>query len=215
MLASVDRGLPGRHWGSNYSMKLRRCIHGGFSEFSAHPTLERYIQTLSPAAQAMFRRWDARSREKQALTAQALRVAAGLGPPGLSYDAALAQLHPAGGPASRRLSTVLLSKQARRIYSLATQSWGLWWGADDPEAERKDAESVGPIHLQWGAAIASTFSAEEARRVWHAFEGLDAELRECFARAAAECEGCKRNDGSYNCAMPAVLEPVAPWLPSL
>ena len=56
---------------------------------------------------------------------------------------------------------------------------------------------------------------EEARRVWHAFESLDAELRECFARAAAECEGCKRNDGSYNCAMPAVLEPAAPWLPSL
>jgi hypothetical protein len=213
---SYDRVLSNSlHWGSNYSTKLRRCIHGGFAEFSAYPTLEGYIHTLSPAAQAMFRRWDARSHEKRALTAQVLKVAAGLGPPGLSYDAALAQLHPGGDSASRRQSTVYLSKQARRIFSLKNNVWGLWWGADDPEAERDDAKSIGPIHLQWGEGITALFNADEARRVWRAFEGLDAQLRECFARAQADCEGCKRNDGSYNCTMPAVLEPAAPLRPNL
>ena len=71
--------------------KLRRTIHGGFAEFAHYPGLGGYMHTLSPTAQAMFRRWDKRSASKRALTAQALRVAAGLGPPGLEYAGVLSR----------------------------------------------------------------------------------------------------------------------------
>ena len=38
--------LPILHWGSNYSTKLRRTIHGGFSDFSHYPDLS-YLEHLS------------------------------------------------------------------------------------------------------------------------------------------------------------------------
>jgi hypothetical protein len=203
--------LPILHWGSNYSTKIRRTIHGGFSEFSHYPGLPDYIQTLRPAAQAMFRRWDDRSRHKMALTAAALRAAAGLGPPGLSYDAALDQLH-GGGAASRRHSTACLSKQARRVYSLANDEWGLRWGYADnsEELERNEALSMHPQTLQWGGDIAALFSPEEAAQVWAAFRPVDEALAASFAAAQAACAGFGRNDGSYNSTMPPELQPTLP-----
>ena len=40
--------LPILHWGSNYSTKLRRTIHGGFADFSHYPDLS-YLKHLSSA----------------------------------------------------------------------------------------------------------------------------------------------------------------------
>ena len=55
--------LPILHWGSNYSTKLRRTIHGGFSDFTHYPDLS-YLEHLSPAAQTTFSRWDQHSHQK-------------------------------------------------------------------------------------------------------------------------------------------------------
>ena len=83
--------------------------------------------------------------------------------------------------ASRRHSTACLSKQARRIYSLVTGTWGLRWGygangADDTgdrDAEEAEARSMHPMTLQWGAEIAADFTADEAAKVWRAFRPVD------------------------------------------
>ena len=118
-------------------------LWAGFSEVSHYPHLASYIDCLSADAQAMFRRWNTRSKLQQARTADALRAAAGLRPRcsgGISnYRAALDALHPSGRVASRAYSTACLSKLARRVYSLRCGKWGLWWergGETDSEAER-------------------------------------------------------------------------------
>ena len=43
--------LPLLHWASDYSTKVRRTVHGGFSEFNYYPGLDSYLHTLSPTAQ--------------------------------------------------------------------------------------------------------------------------------------------------------------------
>ena len=90
-LCSADI-LPILHWASNYSSewraflrlleafcarifpvsltsgapsaRLRRTIHGGFAEFTHYPALEDYLPILCEPAQAMFRRWEERSKAK-------------------------------------------------------------------------------------------------------------------------------------------------------
>ena len=66
----LNRGRRGRlypallHWGSNYSTRLRRTVHGGFSIFTTHPDL-RFLPTLarrsgllsSAGTRAVARRW--------------------------------------------------------------------------------------------------------------------------------------------------------------
>ena len=46
------------------SARLRRTIHGGFAEFTHYPALEDYLPILCEPAQAMFRRWEERSKAK-------------------------------------------------------------------------------------------------------------------------------------------------------
>ncbi len=65
--------LPLLHWGSRYNAKMRRTIHGGFSEFTTHKELP-FLEHLSRASQESFRRWNGRSTQKFEQIEAALRA---------------------------------------------------------------------------------------------------------------------------------------------
>lgn len=72
-------------------------------------------------------------------------------------------------------------------------------------AERQECKSMHPMTLQFGTALAERFDAEEALQLWRVFKPVDDALRANFSESATECEGCGRNDGSYNTRMPHEL----------
>ena len=74
------------------------------------------------------------------------------------------------------------------------------WGA-----ERQECESMHPMTLQFGVALARRFTAEEALQLWRVFQPVDDALCALFSESATECKGCGRNDGSYNARMPHEL----------
>ena len=154
--------LPILHWGSNYSTKLRRTIHGGFSDFSHYPDLS-YLKHLSATAQNTFTRWDQHSQKKLGQTEAALRAA--MQKDGAAYRAALNALHPGRGPKGRLHSTLFLSKAARRIHHLKRPDF-----AALPDQDQHYATSMHPMTLQWGQSIADRFSAAEANALWARFE---------------------------------------------
>ena len=161
--------LPILHWGSNYSTKLRRTIHGGFSDFTHYPDLD-YLAHLSPQAQTTFERWESRSQHKKNLTDTVLRTA--LKKEGDAYLAALDDLHPGRGRKGQLQSTYFLSKAARRIYNLKRPDF-----AELPEAEQSRATSMHPMTLQWGQSFADRFSKEEAAALWERFKPIDDALQ--------------------------------------
>ena len=97
------------HWGSNYSRKLRRTVHGGFSPFALRDG-DPFTQYLNPNVQEVFHRWEAQSRRKQDLTEAALRAA--LSADAIGYDMALDGLRPGVGSKGKLLQTVFLTKAA-------------------------------------------------------------------------------------------------------
>lgn len=161
--------LPILHWGSNYSTKLRRTIHGGFSDFTHYPDLS-YLEYLSPAAQTTFTRWDQHSHQKLGQTEAALRAA--LQKDGAAYCAALDALHPSLGPKGQLQSTLFLSKAARRINHLKRPDF-----AALPAQDQRYATSMHPMTLQWGQRIADRFSAAEAAALWARFKPVDDALQ--------------------------------------
>lgn len=160
--------LPILHWGSNYSTRLRRTIHGGFSTFTPYPTSS-YWKHLSTPAQATFARWAQRSTEMEDHTASALRAA--ISKDGAAYRAALDRLHPDRGEKGRMLTTVFLCKAACFIYLKKRPAAKI---ADDL---RRRSASAHPITLNWGPEFADRFSAEEADVLWERFQMLDALLQ--------------------------------------
>ncbi len=161
--------LPILHWGSNYSTKLRRTIHGGFSDFTHYPDLS-YLEQLSPAAQTTFTRWDQHSQQKLGQTEAVLRAA--LQKDGAAYRTVLDTLHPGRGPKGQLQSTLFLSKAARRIHHLKCPDF-----AALPAQDQRYATSMHPMTLQWGQLIADRFSAAEAAALWARFEPLDDALQ--------------------------------------
>lgn len=161
--------LPILHWGSNYSPRMRRTIHGGFSDFVLYPDLS-YTRFLSPEGQAAFARWEARSREKQRHTEAALRaVIAHNGP---AYLAALDQLHPGRGEKGQLLSTVFFSKLVQVIRVAKHPE------VDDiPQDLRHRLGGSHPITLNWGPQFADRFTTAEADTLWARFKPLDRLLR--------------------------------------
>ena len=71
--------------------------------------------------------------------------------------------------------------------------------------ERQECNSMHPMTLQFGTALATRFHAEEATAIWRVFKPVDGALRSSFSKSAKECQGCGRNDGSYNSSMPHEL----------
>lgn len=161
--------LPILHWGSNYSTRLRRTIHGGFSTFTLYPDLN-YAQHLSPAAQAAFARWERRSARLQDCTEAALRAV--LGKDGAGYRSALEQLHPGRGEKGRMLTTVFLCKAACAILLQKRPDW-----EGVPVDLRQRLGGSHSITLNWGPDFAGRFSREEAETLWARFKGLDALLQ--------------------------------------
>lgn len=157
--------LPLLHWGSRYNARMRRTIHGGFSEYTTFKDLP-YLEHLSPASQESFQRWNKRSQRNLDLIEDALRAA--LSGQGSAYKAALQRLHPGRGENGRLLSTIFLSKSAKRIHHLKSPNFDTL-----PQQERLWAESIHPTTLQWGRPLANRFTQKEAGKLWASFKFVD------------------------------------------
>ena len=161
--------LPILHWGSNYSTRLRRTIHGGFSTFTHYPDLS-YLECLSAPAQDTFRRWDQRSTHMMGYTESALRAV--IEKDSAAYHAGLEKLHPGRGEKGKLQSTIFLSKTARGIAHFRRPDFDRL-----PEQDPNFAPSVHPMTLQWGVPLADRFSPKEAKILWQRFKPLDDSLQ--------------------------------------
>ncbi|MCY3760373.1 MAG: phytanoyl-CoA dioxygenase family protein [Gemmatimonadetes bacterium] len=163
--------LPILHWGSRYDRTLRRTLHGGFSTHTQVRDLS-YAEHLSAPARERFERWNRRSGRTQDLTEAALRAA--IAGDGARYREVLDQLHPGRGARGEALTTVYMSKSARRIYDLRGPGAG-----KVPESRRNMALFEHPITLHWGGEFAGRFCPEEAEALWERLrpveEGVQAE----------------------------------------
>ena len=161
--------LPILHWGSNYSPKMRRTIHGGFSTHTSIKDLS-FTNYTSPQAQEAFARWNDRSEQMEQHTEDALRAV--LAKDSTAYLSALDSLHPWRAEKGRILSTVFLCKAALAIRL-----------HKDPPlqniAEDLQRRLLGthPITLNWGSKFAERFTSDEARLLWEHFSPLETLLQ--------------------------------------
>ena len=163
------------HWGSNYSKKRRRTLHGGHAIFSDNKGIA-CAPHLSPAARDLFSRFDQRKVQPQNATEAALRAI--LDRDAGSYYAALETLQPGAGSAGQRVLTIYLCK-AVQLMRIAT-------GVDAgnvPERLKNAASGTHPISLNWGPAFADRFTGSELEELWQRCRYIDARLlntEECF-----------------------------------
>ena len=173
--------LPILHWGSNYSTRLRRTIHGGFSSFTHYPDLG-YLPHLAADARETFGRWQQRSAQTLLRTEVALRAVLDVN--AAAYHAALEALHPGSGPQAKRQSTILLSKSARRIHDLKRPDFDSL-----PEQDRANATGVHPMTMQWGVGLAECFTSAEADSLWDRFRWVDECLQDDTEATAPGFQG--------------------------
>ena len=162
--------LPILHWGSNYSRKMRRTIHGGFANYTHYPSFD-YIEYLSPEVQEKFDRWNTRSIQMQASCEEALRAA--MNKDSTAYHTALEKLHPERGEKGNMLSTVFLCKAA----CFVALEHGYELTDDIPDELRNRGKGFHAITLNWGPPFAERFTKEEAGTLWERFNPLDARLK--------------------------------------
>ena len=157
------------HWGSNYSAKLRRTLHGGHSIFTDYPDLN-FTRFLSSQARDTFAAWSQRSVKMQDVTESALRAAINADVP--AYHAALEALQPGAGENGKMVLTIYLSKAAYHIHLLKDPD------ADNlpPEVLRR-ASGLHSITINWGPEFANRFSQADADVLWQRFKTLDAKLQ--------------------------------------
>ncbi len=152
------------HWGSNYSPKLRRTVHGGIS-VHANPRDTGFTRNLSPPAAAAFESWARLAADQRDLTEQALRGV--LDGDAAAFHVALEQLHRGAGPAAKLALTACLGEAARHIHLLKQP------GFDDlPEDVQRQATHLHPLTLGWGPAFGDRFSDAEADELWRRFDWL-------------------------------------------
>ena len=152
------------HWGSNYSTKLRRTVHGGIS-VHAMPRDPGFTRHLSPSSAAAFQTWNRRAAEQRDLTAQALRGV--LDGDAAAFRTALEGLHPGAGPASKLTLTACLAEAARHIHLLRQTDFD-----ELPEDLQREAKSLHPLTLGWGPDFGERFSDAEADELWRRFDWL-------------------------------------------
>ena len=157
------------HWGSNYSAKLRRTIHGGHTIFPYYPDLN-FTQFLSPEARQTFENWTQESNRMQDLTESALRAI--LQKDAEAYREAVENLQPGAGEKGKMVLAIYLSKAAYHIHILKSPD------SDKlpPEVHRR-ASSPHSISINWGPQFADRFSKAEADLLWQRFKALDAKLQ--------------------------------------
>lgn len=161
--------LPLLHWGSNYSPRLRRTIHGGFSTHTSIDDLS-FAEHLSTGTAAAFERWNQRSVEMKGHTEEALRAVVECD--GEGYNAALNRLHPGRGEKGKMLTTVFLCKAALAIRLAKNAPY-----PDVPDELSRRLRGAHPITLNWGPAFTKRFEESEAETLWKRFEPLDRLLR--------------------------------------
>ena len=152
------------HWGSNYSPKLRRTVHGGVA-VHAMPRDPGFTRHLSPSAAAAFQTWNRRAAEQRDLTAQALQGVLDGG--AAAFRTALEGLHPGAGPASKLTLTACLAEAARHIHLLRQPDFD-----ELPEDLQREAKSLHPLTLGWGPDFGEWFSDAEADELWRRFDWL-------------------------------------------
>jgi ectoine hydroxylase-related dioxygenase (phytanoyl-CoA dioxygenase family) len=157
------------HWGSNYSTKLRRTIHGGHTIFPYYPDLN-FAQFLSPAARQIFEDWTRESNRMQDLTESALRAI--LKKDAEAYCEVVEALQPGAGEKGKMVLAIYLSKAAYHIHILKSPDLDKL-----PPEVRRRASSPHSISINWGPQFADRFSKEEADPLWQRFEVLDTKLQ--------------------------------------
>lgn len=160
---------PILHWGSNYSARLRRTVHGGFSPFAMRED-DRFVPHLKPAAQQVFRGWQRACAVKRDRTEAALRAA--LAGDAAAYDRALAALRPGAGERGKLLLTVFLTKAALFIRLRKRPELR----STVPERIAVSADAHHPITLNWGPQFAERFTAPEADLLWQRFAPMERRL---------------------------------------
>lgn len=155
---------------------MRRTIHGGFSTFTQYGN-QSYMKYLSTSAQATFDRWIQRSDQMITHTESILRAAIKKDP--AAYHASLEKLHPGRGEKGKMLSTVYLSKIAKRVYDCKKPDF-----ENIPQETRDAMIRSHPITLQWGLPLADRFSFEEARTLWDRFKPVDVRIQSDVESAA-------------------------------
>ena len=157
------------HWGSNYSTKLRRTIHGGHTIFPYYPDMD-FVEHLSPGARETFEKWDRMNANMQDQTESALRAV--LNRDADAYHNAIEALQPGAGEAGKMVLAIYLSKAAYHIQILKNPD-----SDNYPEDSRRRATTSHSISLNWGPQFADRFSATEADILWQRFATLDAQLQ--------------------------------------
>lgn len=180
--------LPLLHWGSCYSTKMRRTLHGGYSPYSHMPGLPRatsrhlfaaaagpgYCGALPPATAARFEAMGAQSDAACAIAERMLK-AAGRGDPA-ALRAAVGDWHTLGGHADRGdraavQTLIMLSKTAKRVWWLRTLPPAEL--AAMPSHDRSWCTNLHPMTVAWGAELAGRFSPEESTAAWQALAPID------------------------------------------
>lgn len=161
--------MPILHWGSNYSTKLRRTIHGGFARLT-HYADKTWFKYLSPKSQETFARWDQRSKKYVDDTEAALRAV--LAKDTEKYYAALNNLHPDRGSKGTLNLTIFCSKTAKHIYNQLCRKYDSL-----SEVEQGGISMIHPTTLQWGLKLGNRFTAEEAGMLWERFKPVDSILQ--------------------------------------
>jgi hypothetical protein len=157
------------HWGSDYSARMRRTIHGGHALFTAPDAPAPYLPHLDQRGRDIFARWSLRTERLQDLTELALRCA--IHGDARGYEAALDGLHPGVGEAGRLNLSCYLSKTAWQARMLKCRD------VEVPVVLRGLAERDHQITLNWGPAFAKRFTPAEAEALWRRFAWFDQRLR--------------------------------------
>jgi hypothetical protein len=157
------------HWGSNYSSKMRRTLHGGHSIFTHQADLS-FMRHLAPWARELFARFDEQSAQKKDLTEAALRAA--IDKDADAYWAAVEGLQPGADDNGKLVLTIYLSKTAYH-------AWILRHPEDNspPAVTRDYANTIHSITLNWGPNFCERFSRSETDVLWQRFTLLDRTLQ--------------------------------------
>ena len=165
------------HWGSNYSTKLRRTLHGGHcsiggplfpyvyqSQWDADMSFTRH---LTPSARTTFERWDRLLAAQRDLVESTLRAIVYKDEGG--FRSGLERLH--SGEKWRIVCVVLLSKLVNEMHILSRPEV-----ARLPAAERRNRLVHGG-YFNFEDNITRRFSESEVDTLAERFSALDAKLQ--------------------------------------
>ncbi len=168
------------HWGSAYSPKIRRTIHGGHSIFPYYPDIS-FTEFLAPDACIAFTTWDKHSAELQDWTEAGLRAV--LNGDAGAYETALGALQPGVGEEGKMVLSIYLCKAALHIQVVKHRNSAAGNGASPnplagiSEDYRSRALTPHPISINWGPQFAARFTVDEAAALHRRFATLDNKLQ--------------------------------------